>query len=217
MRFITENELRELYKKKPFTQYKEEVGVRLTPGARQFLIDRGVNMFENIEKKFTVTSSDDSKKLNNKISTQKNEKNSLIEKQLLVKLKKMELLLISVSEELLNQNLNVSEKLIELKHKLKECRNVLSGTSEVKEKVSIDNVENFETIDITETHLRLERGKEILRLKQIQCEMEELILDIIENISKYEKAERVTFVIYQSSEIIKHLDIMIKEGIGGVV
>jgi len=46
MRFITEDELRTCYKKEPFTSYQLEDGTKLTPGARQFLQDRGILMFQ---------------------------------------------------------------------------------------------------------------------------------------------------------------------------
>ena len=46
MRFITEDELRTCYKKESFTSYQLEDGTKLTPGARQFLQDRGILMFQ---------------------------------------------------------------------------------------------------------------------------------------------------------------------------
>ena len=46
MKFITEDELRFLYRKEPFTTYEPEPGTRLTPGARQFLLDRGIDMYD---------------------------------------------------------------------------------------------------------------------------------------------------------------------------
>lgn len=39
MKFITEDDLRDLYFKNPFTSYEIKDDTRLTPGARQFLID----------------------------------------------------------------------------------------------------------------------------------------------------------------------------------
>ncbi len=45
MKFITEANLRELYKQNPFTNYTPVEGERLTPGARQYLIDLGFNMY----------------------------------------------------------------------------------------------------------------------------------------------------------------------------
>ena len=43
MRFITEMDLRKLYKKNEFTMYSPQADTRLTPGARQFLIDRRIS------------------------------------------------------------------------------------------------------------------------------------------------------------------------------
>ena len=42
MRFVTEDELRDAYATTPFDSYDLPDGARLTPGARQFLIDFGV-------------------------------------------------------------------------------------------------------------------------------------------------------------------------------
>lgn len=39
MRFITESELRDAWRDEPFATYRPPAGARLTPGARQFLID----------------------------------------------------------------------------------------------------------------------------------------------------------------------------------
>ena len=42
MRFITEEDLRQRFRRERFTEYEPEAGTRLTPGARQFLSDRGI-------------------------------------------------------------------------------------------------------------------------------------------------------------------------------
>ncbi len=47
MKFITENDLRDLNRKEPFTTYELEPGARLTPGARQFLSDLRINMVDS--------------------------------------------------------------------------------------------------------------------------------------------------------------------------
>ena len=45
MKFITEYDLRTQFNARPYTDYHVEEGTRLTPGARQFLADRGINLF----------------------------------------------------------------------------------------------------------------------------------------------------------------------------
>ncbi len=41
MRFITENELRDLYRQEHFTSFTLQTNERLTPGGRQYLLDHG--------------------------------------------------------------------------------------------------------------------------------------------------------------------------------
>lgn len=47
MRFITEDDLRTLYQKQPFEFFELPEKARLTPGARQFLIDFRISFHEN--------------------------------------------------------------------------------------------------------------------------------------------------------------------------
>ena len=46
MRFITENELRDLYRQEHFTSFTLQTNERLTPGGRQYLLDHGINMYD---------------------------------------------------------------------------------------------------------------------------------------------------------------------------
>lgn len=46
MKFITEDDLRRMYREAPFDEYPYQEGSRLTPGGRQFLLDRGVKIGE---------------------------------------------------------------------------------------------------------------------------------------------------------------------------
>jgi len=48
MKFITEEYLRDLYKKEPFSIYELNQGERLTPGAREYLSDRGIKMLDEV-------------------------------------------------------------------------------------------------------------------------------------------------------------------------
>ena len=48
MKYITEADLRNVYRTAPFTTYETEPGTRLTPGARQFLGDRGIRVPDEI-------------------------------------------------------------------------------------------------------------------------------------------------------------------------
>lgn len=51
MKFVTEMELRDLYKIEPFTTFLLEPDTRITPGAKQFLTDRRIILEMGAEKK----------------------------------------------------------------------------------------------------------------------------------------------------------------------
>ena len=50
LKFITEQYLREIYKKTPFEIFKLEKEQRLTPGGRQFLVDKRIKVEYKEEK-----------------------------------------------------------------------------------------------------------------------------------------------------------------------
>ncbi len=49
MKFITEEQLRQFYDENPAFEYELQSDERLTPGARQFLLDKGVNLYEKTQ------------------------------------------------------------------------------------------------------------------------------------------------------------------------
>ena len=49
MLFITESDLRDQFKLQPITKFKLPPDTKLTPGARQFLLDRGVDLYDEIQ------------------------------------------------------------------------------------------------------------------------------------------------------------------------
>jgi ethanolamine utilization cobalamin adenosyltransferase len=55
MKFVTEMELRDSYGREPYAAYIIEKDTRLTPGARQFLIDRGVEIIDKCAQPIKAT------------------------------------------------------------------------------------------------------------------------------------------------------------------
>jgi len=55
MKFITEEEVRKMYSNAPFKSYQNSEGTRLTPGGRQYLIDKGVKIEESYMQKNAIT------------------------------------------------------------------------------------------------------------------------------------------------------------------
>ncbi|EJO5347079.1 cobalamin adenosyltransferase [Clostridium botulinum] len=200
MKFITEEYLRDLYRKEPFNTYKLEQGQRLTPGATEYLSDKKIKL------------SDDSKvnkssKINVNIS-QKNSEKTLektsketikdlgdtdikinFNKKLCLKLKSMEAKFLVVSSEILKEDIILAQDIITLGRKISNIRNVLDGKGTLEpiylKECTGMNSSNSETeiddcFEITEFHMQLEKSNAILKMNALRCALKELQFEIIE-------------------------------------
>jgi len=186
MRFITEDDLRDLYKIEPFTNYDIEPGTRITPGARQFLADRGINMFDDIPvKKIELNSTKKtghSKCLNNSRN-----------RKLISRMNSMGALFLLTSEELLSRDVCLAQKVINLSKQFADIKKMVDGKGAAEdlccEKCTGINEECFseyleDCFEINEFHIQLEKGKEILLLHRLRCELHEIetfIMEFYEN------------------------------------
>lgn len=213
MRFITEDELRTCYKKEPFTSYQLEDGTKLTPGARQFLQDRGILMFQgskssvqngNVPKRKIITDETGCDISNNKF---------------LLKVKSIEIKFLKAASDLLKSDVDMAESVINLRRKLSEIRDkefkedIISGENRVIEK---SDCEKTEDLDITEFHIQLEKGKEILILSELKLVLEELLIDIPVCFTA-EEGERSYKISNRVKDIIKDINSMIHAAYGGNV
>lgn len=177
MKFITEEDLRDLYRKQPFTAYNLEQGARLTPGARQFLMDKGINMFDsdfcNTEKKTDV-----------KIETPLvQKKDACKNKKLIYKMKSIEALFFLTEEELLRKDVCLAQSVITLSKQFTRIKNAVKSKSPVENLCCSEctgiNTNNFsedldDCFEISEFHIQLEKGREIVLLHRLRCELNDL-------------------------------------------
>ena len=76
-RFITEDYLKDLYRKEPFKEFKLNENEKLTPGGRQYLLDKGIKINSNLptdskkEEKIDETLIDENNKYGYKTITYK--------------------------------------------------------------------------------------------------------------------------------------------------
>lgn len=182
MKFITEMELRDLYKREPFTAYAQEPGTKITPGARQFLVDRRVTLTQGEATVPQKTNADKSQQ------TEKREKWCNL--RLHRRMDSSESLFILIAAELLHSgNSLMSEEIMSLGN----CfRNVAKAereqtppdniqfwgwtADEIKNRA--DNLEKF--VDISEFHVGLENGKEIALLNYLRASLREVEPAILE-------------------------------------
>ena len=175
LKFITEEYLRELYRKEPFECFQIEQNQRLTPGGRQYLLDRKVRI-ENFDE--------------NKKKTQ-----VVLDKKNIYRLRSLEMEIYSLVSELLNKNIKVAAEILEIGKILKNVSDTLEGKSELlklQEEISCS-----ESQEPNESYLYFKNGRYIFYLKKLIFELhlcKELDFkneDIVENvdwiISKMEK------------------------------
>ncbi|WP_312095375.1 ethanolamine utilization protein [Aminipila sp.] len=230
MKFITEEDLRDLYKREPFTTYEMQPGTRLTPGARQFLADRGINMFDDIPfvKKYTVTTSEDAAKAQSVTENQEIVQKKQInwkQKKLYCKMRSMEALFLSTGQELLNKDVFLAQSVINLGKQFANIRTFAEGKGlgEIVccQECSGMNGDNFcEDIDdcfeITEFHMQLEKGKEILNLHKLRCalrEVEPVVMEVYEGNENEMKLREE--IVGRVNKIVNALSQMICSAVGG--
>ena len=208
MKFITEEYLRDLYKKEPFTSYELNMGERLTPGARQYLSDRGINMFDTAAKKpeKPPTCQIDWKK-----------------KKLLSKLKSTEALFLIAGNEMLNSDVIWAQRIIDLGKKFSNVKDVAEGKITIESHQCHEctgiNSDNFyddlgDCFEVTDFHMHLEKSKELFTLNYLRSslgEIEPIVLEVYEG----EKNETERNIIGYVNSIINSLSQVICLVVGG--
>ncbi len=224
MKFITEDDLRCLYKLEAFTSYDLQQGERLTPGARQFLIDRGIHMFDETIKGESVGGEQ------GKLSTIK--KGHWKVKKLQRKIHSLEAMFLLTAEELLKCDVILSQKILALTKLfsfMKDAATVENGIivgKELTEGSACQDCTGMEWKDfhqtmedcfpITEFHLSLEKGREILSLHKLRCEMRELepmVLELLEGAC--ESKDGLELIMERANVMINSLSQIICLAVGG--
>lgn len=202
MKFITEEDLRDLYKRQPFTDYNLKEGERLTPGARQFLVDRGVDMYD-------------------RSSPQAASAGGSIGKKLCSRMKALNSLFLLTARDLLDTDLHLSQQLTGLYRQFAALGSVSEGKCKAAELVcnvcSGMNQENFslcigDCFEITEFHMQMPKGREILLLARLRSELEDFSIDAEELITDENLRQTVEA---RLNEIINTISQMICGATGG--
>ena len=214
MKFITEEYLRDLYKKEPFNDYKLNQDERLTPGARQYLSDKGIKMLDEVSSK--IAKEPEVNKPKTLLIENKNKK------KIYYKLKSIEAVFLVTSSDILKEDIILAENIIALGKMIKNIRNFIDGKSELKslscKECSGINLDNFyddidDCFEITEFYMQLEKGTEILKLHTLRCQLYELksyVYEVYEDDNNLGKD-----VIKNINSIINSLSQMICSIIGG--
>lgn len=236
MKFITEDELRYLYRKEPFTTYEPEPGTRLTPGARQFLLDRGVDMYDEtknvpiIRESLTQEVCCPSANPNHNGGGQKAvtgapKKCNWRTKMVRTKLHSVEAAFLKTEEVLLENDVLMAQNLTRLSKQFSDIRHMVEGKGSAmnlpcKECFGV-TCENFsedleDCFEITDFHVQLEKGKEILALHQLRCALREIEPVMLQAFEGNDAAiGPCQDAIAKINQIINTVSQMICEAVGG--
>ncbi|AKA71612.1 ATP--cob(I)alamin adenosyltransferase [Clostridium scatologenes] len=225
IKFITEEYLRDLYRKEPFDTYKLQQGQRLTPGAAQYLSD----------KKIKLITDDSKEKPHNQIKAVKqvqavkqDEKinsnlNLSLKKKLCCKLRSIEATFLVTSSEILKEDISLAQNVISLGRKISNIRNVVEGKGTLepvffKECTDMNSL-NFTTeledcFEITEFHMQLDKSNVILKTHVLRCALRELHFEIIDAYEN-DDDDLKDRIINNVNSIINSLSQLICSAVGG--
>lgn len=213
-KFITEIFLKELYKKKSFKIYELKKNERLTPGAQEYLRDRNIKIESYLKDE---KPSEEKNKIPEKIK-KKIDKNeiSLEDKKLYYKLNSIEVLLFNLAGDILQNNLSLAQKIIDIGRDIKNLRDVIDG------KCKILNIENpcdddleKGLLEITDVYVYSKYKKEIFNLYYLYCQLNIIKYSVIDRY-KCEDKEILNQLIKGIQLILKKISEIIYKLLGGV-
>jgi ethanolamine utilization cobalamin adenosyltransferase len=202
MKFITEEYLRDLYRKEPFNTYKLQQGQRLTPGAAEYLSDKRIKIIDNSSEANNNSSQNNDASKNNdstqndnvtqngqvEVIEQVGKSNLNLKNRLYFKLKSIEAVFLVTSSEILKEDIILAQNIVNLGRKISNIRKVVGGKGTLElihyKECSGMNSFNFTTelddcFEITEFHMQLEKSNVILKLHTLRCALQELQFEII--------------------------------------
>ncbi|RXM68397.1 cobalamin adenosyltransferase [Clostridium tetani] len=180
VKFITEECLRDLYKKEPFNTYRLQQGQRLTPGAAQYLSDKRITIKDG---------SKTTKEVEKEVKKVAENSNINLNKMVCLKLKSMEATFLVASSEILKEDVILAQNIVNLGKKISNIRNVINKKA-ILEPIYLKecckmNPLNFtaeldDCFEITEFHMQLKKSSSILKVHALRCELRELQFEIID-------------------------------------
>ena len=172
MKFITEDDLRILFRREPFTSYDLPKGARLTPGGRQFLVDKKISFLDDPMSGKRRTPKPEEKKE----ETPKQEMSSQL---LLLKRKTLQAQFLEAGLSLMERDVLLAEQVFDLERRLSFLGKESTGKENEFQSCTGFNQDNFhkpleDCFEITGFHAQSEKGREIVLLHRLRCSVREL-------------------------------------------
>ncbi|MCE5173456.1 cobalamin adenosyltransferase [Paenibacillus profundus] len=191
MKFITEMELRNVYRLEPFTSYMVEHGSRLTPEARQFLTDRQIAVSYGTQEQNQEPPPNPERQA---------KKQDWRRGKLRCQMQSVSALFLLTGQELLERDVLLAQKVLELSRLFSALQKGERGGTSTAD-LSFQGCTGItadvlfedagDCFEVTEFHIQLEKGREIALLHRLRSALRELGFAVLEAAegSPQEKAE----------------------------
>lgn len=172
MKFITEDDLRILFRREPFTSYDLPGGARLTPGARQFLVDKKISFLDD-------PMSVKRKTIKPEVKKEETPKQEIKDQLFLLKKKTLQAQFLEAGLSLMERDVLLAEQVFDLERKLSFVGKESPDKENAVQSCTGFDHDNFhkpfeDCFEITGFHAQSEKGREIVLLHRLRCSVREL-------------------------------------------
>lgn len=208
LKFITEEYLKDSYRKEAFIEFELKADERLTPGGRQYLLDKGIKINSNLptNNKYTNNKNtfDEKKKLKKeeiKTETVNIEEAKCCEdlkvKKILYKFKALETLFLSSASEMVSADIKIAQKIVDLGRRIKNIREYVEGTCDVEIINPKNSNEHIDSLEITDVYIHLKNSKQILSLYYLYCKLQEFKYEVSLDLKGQDNLDKILNGLYE--------------------
>lgn len=217
-KFITEEHLKGIYKKEPFNSFELKINERLTPGGRQYLLDKKILIIDNLNLKISDKCTDVAgikDKIESNIKEEKKCKENLKNQSLIYKFNSIESLFYKIASDVFVKDLELAQKIIDICRYIRNFREFLEGKAElitINYKVEIEDQKG--EVEISEIYIYAKNSSDLFAIQHLFYELKILKGLIIEG---YENEKHTLKVATKYIDvIIEIMSKLISETAGGM-
>lgn len=217
-KFITEEHLKGLYKKEPFNSFELKINERLTPGGRQYLLDKKILIIDNLNMKISDKCTDRvriKEKIESDTKEEKKCKENLKNQNLIYKFNSIESLFYKLASDVFIKDLELAQKIIDICRYIRNFREFLEGKTElININCKVETEDQKEEVEISEIYIYTKNSSDLFAIQHLFYELKILKGLIIE---VYEKEKHTLEITTKYIDvIIEIMSKLISETAGGM-
>ena len=217
-KFITEEHLKGIYKKEPFSSFELKINERLTPGGRQYLLDKKIIINDNLNFKISCKSTDKpgvKEKIESNIKEEKKENENLKHQNLVYKFSSIESLFYKLASDIFVKDLELAQKVIDICRYIRNFREFLEGKTElININCKVEEKDQEEEVEISEIYIYIKNSSDLFAIRHLFYELKilkGLVVEVYEN-----EKNTLEVTIKYIDVIIEMMSKIISETAGGM-